>query len=180
MVLLYNTWFECNTIISPQTKIFHGSFTDNPPSCRMFIQSKKVKAIISLTWVCLSIIHEKDLAGAHNSLVDAKAQTDVVLHPYFKGYWDKKHSVRLIDDMWKKKTVRNANQKDEANWPVPESWQTGINVSTWAPSYDISYEGPSGGPDIYGPSSSIAELCRISECISEMFLYYFPLQYLII
>ena len=91
---------------------------------------KKSKLLSLSLGSVYQFIHKKDLAGAHNSLVDARAQTDVVLHPYFKGYWDKKHSVRLIDDMWKKKTVRNANQKDEANWPVPESWQTGINVST--------------------------------------------------
>ena len=55
------------------------------------------------------------MENAHDSLVDAKAQTDVVLHPYFKGYWNKKYSIFTVADMWKHKTIRKANQKDEVN-----------------------------------------------------------------
>lgn len=80
--------------------------------------------------------------------------------------------------MWRKTTVRNDNQKDEANWYVLESWQPEINGSTCAPSFDRSYEATSGSPDIYGPSSSMVELCRVTTCISG-FLDYFPLHYLV-
>ena len=120
-------------------------------------------------------INEKDLAGAHNSLIDAKAQTDIVLHHHFKGYWDKKYSVRTISSMWKKKTIRKANQKAEVNWPVPDAWKTGVNIASWAPSFSNSYEGPSGGPDIYGPSYTIKEVCRVSDCISCIFFVLFPI-----
>ena len=43
---------------------------------------------LSLGSVC-RFIHKSDLIGSYNSLVDAKSQTDVVLHQYFKGCWEK-------------------------------------------------------------------------------------------
>ena len=117
-----------------------------------------------------------DLVNAHDSLVDAKAQTDVVLHPYFKGYWNKKHSISKVSDMWKRKTIRNANQKDEANWPVPDNWVTGNNTATWEPSFANSYEGPCGGPDIYGPSNALKEVTRQASNIAEIFFKLFPVS----
>ena len=125
-------------------------------------------------------IHKKDLSGAHNSLMDAKAQTDVVLHQSFKGYWDKKNSIRSIDDMWRKKTIRKANQMDEVNWPLPNKWQDGVDLATWSPHFKDSFEGPYGGPDIHGPSNAMSELCRISDCISSIFFVYFQYNYSII
>ena len=58
------------------------------------------------------------------------------------------------------KTIRKANQKAEVNWPVPDAWKTGVNIASWASSFSNSYEGPSGGPDIYGPSYT-------RQCISS-------------
>ena len=128
----------------------------------MLIQSKKPNLQSLSLGSVYRYIHKKDLAGAHNSLIDAKAQTDVVLHQYFKGYWDKKHSIRSIQNMWKKKIIRKANQIDEVSWPVPDKWEIGINLATWAPSFEHSFEGPSGGPFIHGPSNAMLELCRVS------------------
>ena len=51
----------------------------------------------------------------HNSIIDSKAQIDIILYPNFKGYWDKKYLVQTISSMQKKKTIRKAKQKDEVN-----------------------------------------------------------------
>ena len=64
-------------------------------------------------------IQKTSLTDAHDSLIDAKAPTDIVLHASFKGYMDKKHSVKSINDTWKRKTIRKSNQMDEVNWPLP-------------------------------------------------------------
>ena len=60
---------------------------------------------------------------------------------------------------------------DEVNWPLPNKWQDGVDLATWAPHFKDSYEGPYGGPDIHGPSNTMSELCRISDCISSIFLF---------
>lgn len=69
-----------------------------------------------------------------------------------------------------KKTIRKANKKDELNWPVPDAWKSGNEIETWAPAFCDSYEGPCGGPDIYGPSNSMNEICRTSDSIASIFL----------
>ena len=35
--------------------------------------------------------------GAHDSLIDAKAQTDIFIHKYFGPFIDRKHTVQQID-----------------------------------------------------------------------------------
>jgi hypothetical protein len=37
------------------------------------------------------------LNGAHDSLIDAKAQTDIFIHKYFGPFIDRKHTVQQID-----------------------------------------------------------------------------------
>ena len=51
----------------------------------MLIQSKKPNLQSLSLGSVYRYIYKKDLAGAHNSLIYAKAQTNVVLQPYFKG-----------------------------------------------------------------------------------------------
>ena len=75
--------------------------------------------------------------------------------------------------MWKRKTARKANQKDEVNWPGPDPWKSGNNTSSWEPIFINSYEGPSGGPDLHGPSTSMIESCRITSDLAVIFSNYF-------
>ena len=61
----------------------------------------------------------RNLNGAHDSLVDAKAQTDVLLHPHFVQYIDRTVSIQEItviftktqQNGWKKEMVLDDNQK---------------------------------------------------------------------
>ena len=52
------------------------------PGCKFHPNKFKLESL-SLGYV-YRYIHGKDLVGAHNSLIDAKAQTDIVLCKYFK------------------------------------------------------------------------------------------------
>lgn len=45
-------------------------------------------------------LKKTNLNGAHNSLVDAKAQTDIVLSSEFMPYLEKKRSYRSISNIW--------------------------------------------------------------------------------
>ena len=118
-------------------------------------------------------IYSKDLVGSYTSLVDTKAQTDVVLHPYLNGYWDKKYSVRTIYDIWMKKKIMQGAQMEEVNWAMPEQWQTGNNLATWTTSFQHLFEGPCVGPAIYGPSNTMPELYRVSDSNSSIFFALF-------
>ena len=67
--------------------------------------------------------------------MDAKVQTDIVLHAYFEVYWDKKNFIQSIQNMWTKKTVTKANQMDKVKWPVTDTWKIGIDPDTWVPTF---------------------------------------------
>ena len=64
----------------------------------------------------------------------------------------------------------------EVNWQVPDKWQIGPDLATWAPIFKHSFEGPSGSPDIHGPSNAMSELCIISYSISSIFFLLFPIS----
>jgi len=55
----------------------------------------------------------ENLNGAHNSLVDAMAQSDIVLHEYFVPYINRTKSVQKISDMFRKKDVLEWKKKME-------------------------------------------------------------------
>ena len=64
-------------------------------------QEKDAKSFIKsyLLGVVWNYLKGGPLDGAHNSLVDEKAQTDIVLHTDFINYIDNTKSVRTIDSI---------------------------------------------------------------------------------
>ena len=58
-------------------------------------------------------IKGRPLEGAHNSLIDAKAQIDIVLHKDFIDYIDKTKSVRTIDSIIMKNQQNEIRKKLE-------------------------------------------------------------------
>jgi hypothetical protein len=59
-------------------------------------------------------LFKRNLNGAHDSLVDAKAQQDIVTHPSFLSYINRKESIRLVSDIFssaeQNKMAKNWNQ----------------------------------------------------------------------
>ena len=74
-----------------QIIIQHIGYLINPKMSRLLS--------LSLSSVYKFIIN-KDLANAHDSIADAKAQTEVVLHSYFKSYRNKKCYIYTVSDIW--------------------------------------------------------------------------------
>ena len=64
----------------------------------------------------------QNLNGAHDSLVDAKAQSDVFLHPHFIPYVNKKESIQPIDEIFTKTTVREWKKEMKPTRPVHSPW----------------------------------------------------------
>lgn len=72
----------------------------NYKSCPLNPTKSKLESLeLGVVW---KYIKKANLNGAHDSLVDAKAQTDIVTHKSFVKFIDKKQSIRLIEDIFSK------------------------------------------------------------------------------
>jgi len=71
-------------------------------SCKLHPYASKLESL-SLPSVWAYINKKRRLEGAHNSQVDAAAQTDIVLHPQFINFIDKTKSIRFITDIFQEK-----------------------------------------------------------------------------
>ena len=96
-----------------------------------------------------------NLNGAHDSLVDAKAQMDIFLHPFFVPYLNKSQSIQPIEEIFSKTEVREWKKKMEPERPVHAPW---IEVTEeedvkWEPTGSDTYTGNAGGGTV-GPSSA--------------------------
>jgi hypothetical protein len=106
---------------------------------------------LEMTWCHIN--NCKELSNAHSSLVDCKAQTDVVLHQDFVPFIDKHSSIVPMNEVWSTKRKNEINHKDEVTRPVPNGW-TEDDSTTWKPGRKRTYTGPQGGGEI-GPSHLI-------------------------
>lgn len=116
--------------------------------------------------------------GAHDSLVDVRAQSDVILHPSFIPYIDRSFSIQTIDLIFTA-TQQNAWKKDmEPLRPVHDPW---IELSeeadvTWSPRAEDTYTGVSGG-GLAAPTSGMSETARKASLLTELFLFLLPLKF---
>ena len=105
----------------------------NYKGCKLHPSKSKLDSLeLGCVWKHLN---GRNLNGAHNSLVDAKAQSDIFLHQSFLPYIDRTFSIQPIDLICTA-TQHNAWKKDmEPIRPVHELW---IELSqdddiTWTP-----------------------------------------------
>jgi hypothetical protein len=113
---------------------------------------------------------KESLPYAHNSLVDAKAQLDIILDSKFVKFVDKPKSIKLIEDVLTKKQENQMEQANELQRKVPPGWREDDSV-IWKPSYSQSYAGRDGGA-VYGPSSASQQAARGG--LVSLFLFFFP------
>jgi len=61
-------------------------------------------------------MQQLSLPNAHNSLVDCRAQMDIVLHKHFHSYLNKKKSIANFDDIWlaKNGSIQKSAQRQHA------------------------------------------------------------------
>ena len=55
------------------------------------------------------------LEGAHDSLVDARTQSDVLFHPHLVSFVDRKKSIVTIDEVFGKNQIRELKKELEPN-----------------------------------------------------------------
>ena len=73
-------------------------------SCKLHPNTFELEGLSLLSvW---EYIKKERLEGAHNSVVDATAQTDIVAHPEFITFINKTKSIRFITDFFREKDKR--------------------------------------------------------------------------
>ena len=112
---------------------------------------------LSLASVYKYIHDGADLEGAHDSMVDARAQSDLLLHPYFVPYLDRTDLFYSVDDIFGKNQLSEMKRQLEPVRPVyaPRKEQKANDSIEWQPSARDSYTGPSGG-GLFGPTSAVS------------------------
>ncbi len=148
----------------------------NYKGCKFHPTKSKLESLeLGCVW---KYITNRNLNGAHDSLVDAKAQTDIVTHKFFQAFIDRAKSIRTIDEIFTRAEQRNMSRLLEPTRPVHDPWfeLTTNDDFTWSLSPEDEYLGPSSG-GVWGPSSAMLQLARKGD-LAEMFLAIFPLDVL--
>ena len=118
------------------------------------------------------------LSGAHDSLVDVKAQTDILVHGSFVPFIDCSSSILPIDEIFSR-TVQNEWRKElEPIRPIHAPWVELTNEHNimWEPRWQDKYTGPHGGPKA-GPTQFIADIVRSAKGLCDIFLAILPLAF---
>ena len=88
---------------------------------------------------------QKNLNGAHNSMIDVQAQTDVVTHPYFHNFLDVTKSHELIENIVAASVRKVLLKKLESRQEVHKPWRELSEESpSWTPPNDFRYTGYCG------------------------------------
>ena len=64
-----------------------------------------------------------NLNGAYDSLVDAKGQSNIILHPWFVPYLNKGASIADITEIFTKTEIREWKKEMESIRPVHHPWK---------------------------------------------------------
>jgi hypothetical protein len=124
-----------------------------------------------VVWCFLN--NKMELEGVHSSLVDARAQAEIVADKRFLAYIDRPESMKGMEDVWARKRKNCDNRAAELHRPVPEGWIESENES-WEICGTKRYEGSAGGGS-YGPTS---EVVRAATLLVTLFLFFFPMSLL--
>jgi hypothetical protein len=117
------------------------------------------------------ITNNDRLDGAHSSIVDARAQQEIVSDDCFLQFLDKPESIVSIDSVWEAKRKKRILQDAELKRPLPKGWTE--DDTTWEIPYRISYENAQGGAP-HGPSTKAKTVCD-NGSLAELFFLFFPL-----
>ena len=115
--------------------------------------------------------------GAHNSMVDACAQSDLLLHPFSVSYLYCTDSFCSVDNIFGKNQLSELKRGLEPSRPVHSPWteQTAENNVQWQPTERDSYTGASGG-SMLGSTSVMSRVTRTASNLAAVFFFMLPLH----
>jgi DNA polymerase III epsilon subunit-like protein len=112
-------------------------------SCGFYKTKSKIEAYeLGVVWKYDN--NGTNLSGAHDSLVDVKAQTDILVHGSFVPFIDCSSSIQPINEIFSR-TVQNEWRKElEPIRPVHAPWVELTNEHNimWEPRWQDKYTGP--------------------------------------
>ncbi|KAL3757005.1 hypothetical protein ACHAWU_003889 [Discostella pseudostelligera] len=169
---------RCN--MPPKLKFFLDPFRviDGYTTCQINKKRSKMDSYeLGVVWKFLDSEHN-NLKGAHNSLVDAKAQTDILVHEAFVPFINHTKSIALVDDIFTATQQNEWRKKLEPVREVHAPWKeiTKDQDVTWRPSWEDLYGGPHGGPKS-GPSQYIIGKARAATSLSDIFFAIVPMTF---
>ena len=134
---------------------------------------------LGCVWKYLDSKHN-NLNGAHDSLVDAKAQTDIIVHQQFVPFINRSKSILLVDNIFAATQQNEWKKKLEPVREVHPPWmeQTKQQHIKWEPSWQDSYGGPEGGPKA-GPSQYIIRVARSATSLADIFMAIVPMSFFV-
>jgi hypothetical protein len=120
----------------------------------------------------------QNMNGAHNSLVDIKAQTDILLDKMFVGFINRTTSIQTMDAIFSTTQKNNWKKEMEPEQSVHSPWgeQTKENNFEWTPQEDDSYAGFVGGP-LLGPTTYVQGIAMQTRDLASIFLAILPLTF---
>ena len=142
-------------------------------------RSKSKLECLALGAVWSFISDGEVLEGAHDSLVDTRAQTDLLLHRYFVPFIDRTDSFTTIDKVFKARDLSDMKKKLEPLRPVHKPWieLTAESTLNWEPAREYQWTGPHGGGVDWGPSSSMQQAARQATCLATLLFFIIPLAF---
>eukprot|EP00956_Cyclotella_meneghiniana_P022924 scaffold43919_cov42-Cyclotella_meneghiniana.AAC.1 len=147
------------------------------PDCPLnHLQSHLDSYELGVLW---SYIHNgRNLNGAHDSLVDAEAQTDIIMSEHFASYIDRKKSIQPVADIFSKTQQNEWKKKMEPEREVHSPWkeQTAESNVSWKLDARDQYTGPSGGGEMV-PTAYIKGVARRANNLADMFFGLLPVTF---
>jgi len=138
--------------------------------CRLHPSKSKLDSLsLGVVWKHL---FGGNLNGAHDSQVDAKAQTDIIVHEHFVPFVNRTQSIQEIENIFTARQQNEWKKTMEPLRPVHSPWleQTADQNVEWQPSFNDKYTGPNGGPPA-GPSSSMRSAAKAAKTLADIFLF---------
>jgi len=137
-------------------------------SCKLHPNTSKLESLsLPSVWEYV----KKGIRGAHNSLVDAQAQTHNVIHPLFIYFIDKTKSIRFIAEIFSRKRQKDLQKSMEPEREVHQPWEELFDDSPyWKPYVKSSYDGYDSGGKV-GPSNAITQTLRTQKTLCFAFFF---------
>ena len=150
-------------------------------TCRLNKRFTKLDSYeLGVMWRYIQLPEIKNLNGAHNSLVDTKAQTDLFTHPEFVPFINRAASIQPVDKIFSSTQLSVWMKRMEPVRTVHEPWQEVTRDAdiTWQPDKQDRYTGPEGGGKP-GPSQKMIAVARKGTSLSAIFLAIVPLTFFV-
>ena len=124
------------------------SIVRSKKSCKLHPSKTKVGTSLGVLWTHVNSGANHEDRRWHDSLVDVKAQTDIIVDPCFVPWIDRTGSIRTIDKIFLDAQTREWKKLLEPQREVHAPWkeQLADDQIAWEPNERDCYSGRDGGP----------------------------------